>query len=114
MQAGGPPKSRGGRGEAARNIPRRGDVIVERLEQLANISDEQGRLTRLYLGPAHKRAVDIVTAWMSNAGMVTRMDALGTVIGRYEGDATGLRHSTRCRPMPRMWPRSRQSVGRRA
>ena len=57
---------------------------------LAAISDEPGRLTRLYLSPAHRRAVDLVRERMEAAGLATAIDAVGTVIGRYEGSRTGL------------------------
>lgn len=62
-----------------------GAAIARRLEALAAITDEPGRLTRLYLGPAHRRAADLVVAWMEEAGMRARIDAVGTVVGRYEG-----------------------------
>ncbi len=51
------------------------------LEALAAISDEEGRLTRLYLSPAHRRAADLVAAWMAAAGLDVAIDALGTVRG---------------------------------
>lgn len=62
-----------------------GEAIAGRLEALAAITDEPGRLTRLYLSPAHRRAADRVAAWMEEAGMAARIDAVGNVIGRYEG-----------------------------
>jgi len=61
-----------------------GAVIAARLDELAAVSDEPGCLTRLYLGPAHRKAVDLVSAWMREAGMTVRLDAAGSVIGRYE------------------------------
>ncbi|MDF1584869.1 allantoate amidohydrolase [Marinimicrococcus flavescens] len=63
--------------------------IARRLEALAAISDEPGRLTRLYLSPAHGLAMRQVRAWMEEAGMTTRIDAVGNVMGRYEGSAPG-------------------------
>jgi allantoate deiminase len=38
-------------------------------------------MTRLYLTPEHKRAADLVGAWMRRAGMSVRMDAAGTMHG---------------------------------
>jgi allantoate deiminase len=67
------------------NALRFGSAIQERIEALAAISDEDGKLTRLYLGPAHRRAADRVAAWMRDAGMSVRGDAVGSIIGRYEG-----------------------------
>jgi allantoate deiminase len=60
-----------------------GQAIADRLVELAAISDEPGRLTRLYLGPGHRKAADLVAGWMREAGMTTRIDALGSVVGRY-------------------------------
>ena len=54
-----------------------GKTIVDRLTELAAVSDEPGRLTRLYLGPGHRKAADLVADWMREAGMTTRVDAVG-------------------------------------
>lgn len=75
---------------ALTNRPRLGDVVVERLDALATETDEPGKLTRLYLGPAHRRAADRVASWMRDAGMTTRIDALGNVVGHYAGATGGL------------------------
>jgi allantoate deiminase len=67
-----------------------GDALMQRLDALANITDEPGRLTRLYLSPAHIKAAAQVGIWMRDAGLSVRRDALGTVIGRLEGARPGL------------------------
>lgn len=59
--------------------------IVERLEALNTLSDDEGALTRLTLSPAHKRAVDMVSGWMQEAGLATRLDGAATLVGRQEG-----------------------------
>jgi len=66
-----------------------GQAIADRLVELAAVSDEPGDLTRLYLGPAHRAAADLVAKWMREAGMTTRIDALGSVVGRYRGRDAG-------------------------
>ena len=66
-----------------------GQAIADRLVELAAVSDEPGALTRLYLGPAHRTAADLVAKWMREAGMTTRIDALGSVVGRYRGRDRG-------------------------
>lgn len=68
-----------------------GQAIADRLVELAAISDEPNNLTRLYLGPAHRTAADLVAKWMRAAGMTTRIDALGTVVGRYRARDSGPR-----------------------
>ncbi|MCE3249828.1 MAG: argE, partial [Geminicoccaceae bacterium] len=62
---------------------------MARLEELATFSDEEGRLTRLYLSPAHGRAMRQIAAWMTAAGMAARSDPVGNVIGRYEAREPG-------------------------
>jgi len=66
-----------------------GDKIAARLVELAAISDEPDRLTRLYLSTAHRKAADLVAAWMREAGMAVRIDALGSVVGRYRARDSG-------------------------
>jgi len=52
-------------------------------------SDHPDYLFRPYLGPAHLNAVEQVAAWMGEAGMTTRIDGAGNLIGRYgEGGKT--------------------------
>jgi allantoate deiminase len=66
-----------------------GQAIADRLVELAAVSDDPGRLTRLYLGPAHRKAADLVANWMRDAGMNVRIDAAGNVVGRYRARDTG-------------------------
>jgi allantoate deiminase len=51
------------------------------IDALAAISADEGRLTRLYLTPEHKRAAELVGTWMEAAGLSVRMDAAGTMRG---------------------------------
>ena len=67
------------------NAPRLGDIIAGRIDELAALSDEPEQLTRLYLGPAHRMAVAVVADWMREAGMSAHVDAVGNVVGRYDG-----------------------------
>jgi allantoate deiminase len=66
-----------------------GKALMARLDELATVSDDPERLTRHYLSPAHVRAMHQVAAWMAEAGMTTRIDAVGNVIGRYEASLPG-------------------------
>jgi allantoate deiminase len=68
-----------------------GEAIASRIAELATVSDEDGRLTRLYLGPGHRRAAELVAKWMREAGMTPRIDALGSVVGRYRPREGGAR-----------------------
>jgi len=53
------------------------------------VSDEPGRLTRLTWGPAWREAVGLVHGWMEEAGLPTRLDAVGNLMGRREGRRAG-------------------------
>ena len=64
--------------------PRGGAELMARLRELARFSADPDAMTRLYLTPEHKQAAAQVDAWMREAGMSVHMDAVGTVVGRYE------------------------------
>lgn len=64
---------------------RLGRAAMARLYALGSVTETPGVLTRRYLTPAHAAAMQQVQAWMRAAGMGTRIDAVGNVIGRYEG-----------------------------
>ncbi len=53
-------------------------------------SDHADYLFRPYLGSAHLRAIERVSEWMSDAGMTTRVDAAGNLVGRYGEGAKAL------------------------
>jgi allantoate deiminase len=57
---------------------------------LASISESGTDLTRVFLSPEHMQAADLIRSWMEEAGMTARMDAIGNVVGRYEGDRPNL------------------------
>ena len=50
---------------------------------LGEVSEEPDGLTRRVATPALARAGEIVAGWMEQAGMTTRRDAVGNVVGRY-------------------------------
>jgi allantoate deiminase len=67
-----------------------GASICRRLDELAAISEDPQCLTRVFLSPEHRRASELVTSWMGDAGMAVHIDAIGNVVGRYEGVTPGL------------------------
>lgn len=75
-----------GKGRTANSM---GKHVMERLDELAQISETPGMLTRRFLTPAHARAMQQVAAWMREAGMQVRIDPLANVIGRVEGRTPG-------------------------
>jgi allantoate deiminase len=66
-----------------------GKRVMRRLDALAAITEAPGALTRRYLTPTHHEAMQQVAAWMQEAGMATRIDAIANVIGRIEGARAG-------------------------
>src|ERR1700710_2707227 len=67
-----------------------GDEIVSRINRLGTISETPEHLARIFLSPEHKVAAALILSWMRGAGMRARLDAIGNVCGRYEGDRPGL------------------------
>lgn len=74
----------------AQAAPRLGAEIIARIEELSRISETSDALTRIYLSPEHRRAADLLANWMHDAGMIVRLDAIGNIIGRYEGETPRL------------------------
>ena len=60
-------------------------IVMERCEVLGGISGEPGVLTRPYGSRAMGEVNGVVSGWMREAGMTVRQDAIGNLIGRYEG-----------------------------
>ena len=63
---------------------------MHRCDALARLSELPGGLTRVYLSPEQRAANDLVLGWMREAGMSARLDAIGNVVGRHEGERPGL------------------------
>ena len=64
--------------------------VLERCDALARCSEQPDGLTRVYLSPEQRAAGALVLQWMADAGMSARLDAIGNVVGRYEGERPGL------------------------
>lgn len=66
-----------------------GGEIVRRVNELGTISEETGKLTRIYLSKELRTASDLILGWMREAGMSAHLDSVGNVCGRYEGERPG-------------------------
>jgi allantoate deiminase len=64
--------------------------IWDRCEALGRLSEQEGGLTRVFLSAEHRQVNELVLAWMREAGMAARLDAMGNCAGRYEGERPGL------------------------
>jgi allantoate deiminase len=56
---------------------------------LGACSEEADRLTRPFATESMRRANEVVTGWMRNAGMTVRRDHIGNLRARYEGSRPG-------------------------
>ena len=65
--------------------PNRAQRISQRLERLAEITDEPGGLTRTLLSPAMTEATRLAGHWMEEAGLQISTDFVGNLIGRTLG-----------------------------
>jgi len=66
-----------------------GQRLMARLDEFARFTDEPGKLTRLYLSPAHRDAAKRYIEWCRATGLNARIDASGNVWARYEGKKPG-------------------------
>ena len=57
--------------------------VMLRCDELACCSDEPDMLARTFCSPAMREAHGLVSGWMAAAGMTTRVDAAGNLIGTY-------------------------------
>ncbi|MGH2945642.1 MAG: allantoate amidohydrolase [Solirubrobacteraceae bacterium] len=63
--------------------------MLERCDELAAFSEDADRLTRRFATAPLREASEAVRGWMEQAGMASRRDAIGNVIGRIEGGRAG-------------------------
>lgn len=63
--------------------------LMQRIDELALISESPNNLTRRFATPEHRQANDLVAQWMRELGMEVSEDAIGNIRGRYEGDVPG-------------------------
>lgn len=61
------------------------ETVLERCDLLARCSEEPDRLTRRFATPALREARDLVRGWMRDAGLATRCDPIGNLVGRLDG-----------------------------
>jgi allantoate deiminase len=61
------------------------ETVLERCDLLARCSEEPDRLTRRFATPALGEARDLARHWMRDAGLATRCDPIGNLVGRLEG-----------------------------
>jgi len=60
-----------------------GKRIMELAERLAQWSESPDGLTCTYLSPAHRSVAAEIRNWMREAGLITEVDEVANVIGRY-------------------------------
>ncbi|HET7092463.1 MAG TPA: M20/M25/M40 family metallo-hydrolase, partial [Thermomicrobiales bacterium] len=68
-------------------VMERAAQVMARCNALTCCTEQPDAITRPYGTPALRQAQDLVAGWMADAGMTTRRDAIGNLIGRYDGDS---------------------------
>lgn len=63
--------------------------IMRRADELARCTELADGLTRVCMSSEMRAAYDLVRGWMLAAGMSVREDAVGNIVGRYEGEQSG-------------------------
>lgn len=64
----------------------RAEKIMSRINELASISEDEGRVTRTYGTPAFLKGRELVQQWMQEAGLDTRIDNIGNIRGRLRSE----------------------------
>jgi allantoate deiminase len=66
-------------------------TVMERCDLLASLSEEPDCITRRFATPPMHQVHDTIGSWLRNIGMMVEIDAIGNLIGRYEGYLPGAR-----------------------
>lgn len=75
---------------APTTVPTTAAEAMARCDELDRYSADEHRLERAYLTAEHRAANEHVATWMRRAGLTTRVDAAGNLVGRREGGTPGL------------------------
>lgn len=67
----------------------RATKVLERIDELASISEEEGCVTRTFGTPAFLQGCNLVLQWMKAAGLQTTVDNIGNVRGKLVSDNPG-------------------------
>jgi allantoate deiminase len=63
--------------------------VMEHCELLAGFSEERGQITRRFASAPMHQVHTAITGWLQNIGMSVEIDAIGNLIGHYEGGRAG-------------------------
>ena len=63
-----------------------GRIAQERLAEIATCSLPGAGVTRFPFTPEHRDALNLIRVWMDRAGLVTSLDAAGTLVGHAPGE----------------------------
>lgn len=66
------------------------DEILDRCDQLAELTSMEGGIERDYLSPQMAEAYKLTAGWLEKAGIATHIDQAGNLVGRLEGREPGL------------------------
>lgn len=63
--------------------------VLDRCDALAGCTEVDGQICRTFLSDPMHRVHQLLTAWMEEAGLLVRVDAVGNLIGRYRAVSEG-------------------------
>ncbi|MDO7874110.1 allantoate amidohydrolase [Hymenobacter sp. ASUV-10] len=67
----------------------RATQVLQRINELAAISEDADGVTRTFGTPAFVAGRDLVQSWMNDAGLTTRIDSIGNLRGRWPSTQPG-------------------------
>ncbi|MGC3874169.1 allantoate amidohydrolase [Halomonas sp. GXIMD04776] len=69
--------------------PALGQALLDRLDEAARHSEPGSGVTRLFCSDEHRAVLEVIEAWMRQAGLAPELDASGTLVGRNEHARAG-------------------------
>jgi len=70
------------------NLPQLAAKVVQRCREVAECTEEQGRITRTFLSPPMREVHRILGEWMRHVGMTVEIDAVGNLRGVWNAAAS--------------------------
>jgi allantoate deiminase len=74
---------------AHRNPAELAGVVLKRCDEIAQFSEDGGKITRTFLSEPMRRVHAKLTEWMEEANLAVRIDSVGNVIGHHPGSSHG-------------------------
>src|SRR3954447_25023277 len=80
------PRQAGGSMPAPDLLDRLAGRVIDRCDRIAGFTERPGTITRTFLSPPMRGAIEAVAGWRGEAGMIARVDAGGNLVGLFPGE----------------------------